>query len=241
MRETGKPGKKGVREMAEETTGGKQTAPRKRQTAAKTTAQTNTPAKARTPQKPKPKPKSRKGVGGRKPAWDELKITKKLDAVRGWTMQGATMEELGDMLGVSTATVYKWQATKPEFAEAVRAGRHVSNGELLNAAFKQSVGFMFTKSMPVKYKVFEKFSVKNKNGVVSEELKQVEKIEMVEVTEFVPPNANLLQFMLTNRLPDQYKKKEHVEHGGTIGQSDYGYMTDEELAAEVAALEKGAE
>lgn len=220
---------------------------RKKKATAKTTTRKKAPAKVKTPpkkqtqEKDAQEPEKPKRKGGRPKLWDELNIPDKLDSVRGWTMQGATMVELAEMLGVSETTVYEWQATYPEFAEAVRAGRNISNGELLNAAFKTSTGFTVTKKVPVKYKVFEKFKVTDpKTGQTGDVLKQVEKIELVEVVDYVPPNANLLQFMLTNRLPDSYKKKEHIEHGGNIGNS-YAYMSDEELEAELAALEGGGE
>lgn len=218
----------------------KETKPAQRKTAAKGKGKTKTPKKEKTPQKATQepeKPKSRKGIGGRKPLWYELDMPSKLDSVTGWTMQGATMEELADMLGVGKTTLYEWRSDYPEFADALRAGRHVSNGELLNAAFRNSTGFKYTEREAVRYKTYEEFR-NPKTGEM--ELKSVEKVKVVDVERFVPANANLLQFMLTNRLPDQYKKKEHVEHAGSIGQGDYGYMTDEELDAALNELEGGS-
>jgi len=196
----------------------------------KTATKKKTPKKA--PQREKKAKTSREGVGGRKELWHTLEMHTKLDAVRGWAMQGATMEELAIMLGVGETTIYKWQAERPEFAKAIRAGRHISNGELLNAAFRNSTGFTVIEKQAIKIKTYEQYTDPKTAETV---LKPVEKVEVVEVESFVAPNAKLLQFMLTNRMPDQYKNKEHVDIVGGAG--GFGYRSDEELEAEIAALE----
>jgi transposase len=45
------------------------------------------------------------------------------------------------MLGVSEATLYRWKGSYPEFREALRVGAREANGEVLNSAFQQSVGY----------------------------------------------------------------------------------------------------
>lgn len=183
------------------------------------------------------KPKAdRKGIGGRKPAWDVLEMETKLDAVRGWAMQGATNTEIADILGINVSTLYEWQNNKPEFAKALRAGRHISNGELLNAAFKASTGFLQPRTVPVKVKTFKAFEVTDqKTGQTGTVLKQVEEVKLVETHDYIQPNANLLQFMLTNRLPNDYQRKENIHHTGNIGR--YENMTDEELEKTLKELE----
>lgn len=203
---------------------------------------TKTAQKATAPKKATQKPekggentKSRKGIGGRPKLWEELEITSKLDAIKGWCMQGATMQELADMIGCGTTTLYEWRRDYPEFAAALRAGRNVANGELLAAAFNASSGFYKPSKVAVKYKTVKVF--KNpKTG--EEELRNVEEVKIVDVMEYVPPNAQLLQFMLYNRLPEHYRKTEHVNvTGNGNGLSN---LSDEELEAELRAME-GAE
>lgn len=217
--------------------------PKTKRTAAKKDA---TPKKAvRQPRKKKApdseaaKPKkSRKGIGGRITAWEANDMSSKLDAVKGWTMQGATMEELAEMLGIGTTTLYKWQKERPEFAKALRAGRHVSNGELLNAAFRASTGFLATKTVAVKIKTYKTFEVTDpKTGQTGTEIKQVEEVVMVPQDEYIQPNANLLQFMLTNRLPQDYQRKESIHHTGSISRFDD--LSDAELEAQLRKYEAG--
>lgn len=137
-------------------------------------------------------------MAGRKPLWDELNMADKLDSVRGWAMQGSTDEDIYTMLGISHDTFYKWKNEKPEFAEAVKKGKYISNGELLNSAFTQSIGFRYKEQVAIKVKAYEKIDGKPM---------PVEKVEVVEVERFAPPNPTMNIFMLKNRLPDQYKDK----------------------------------
>lgn len=211
---------------------GKAASPKKAAAKGKTAAKKKTPQKGA--QKATAPKKSRKGIGGRPELWMELDMAHKLDAVTGWCMQGATMSELAEMLGISEATLYKWRAEIPEFKEALRAGRNVANGGLLASAFKTSTGYHVKSKAAVKYKTYKEF-LNPKTG--EKELKPVEEVKVVDVTEYVAPNAQLLQFMLYNRMPDQYRKTEHVQHSGGI--SDLGYMSDEELEAEMRRYEGG--
>lgn len=146
---------------------------------------------------------------GRKPLWDEMDIPSKLKSIEGWSRLGSTDSEMCEMLGVSQETFYKWKREKPEFAQAIKTGKHESNGELLNAAFNQAQGFFV--------KVTEPMKLRDVDGS--------EYIEMVTYDKYVPPNNTMAIFMLKNRLPDKFKDKQEVGHSGVLPISivvDYG-------------------
>jgi hypothetical protein len=128
--------------------------------------------------------------------WDELNMKDKLDSVCGWAKQGATDEEISKMLGISTATYYEWKKAKPEFMEAIKKGKEVSNGELLNSAFKQATGFYVPTTIVVKLK---------KPVVINNKVYYEEVAETVPSEDYVPPNPTMNIFMLKNRLPESYK------------------------------------
>lgn len=65
-----------------------------------------------------------------------------------------------------------------------------------------------------------------------DELLQVEKLETAEEDVYIVPNAQLIQFMLANRMPEDYKRQHNVKHEGLGGNGIFAHMTDEELAAE---------
>ena len=134
--------------------------------------------------------------------WDQLDMPSKLEAVTGWAKQGATNEELSKMLGISCKLFYEWQNKYSEFCEAIKKGKEVSNGELLNSAFKQSTGFYYTEEQAIKVKCG----------------KDQEKVELIEVEKFMPPNPTMSIFMLKNPLPEQYKDKREIEATGKDGE-----------------------
>jgi hypothetical protein len=138
----------------------------------------------------------------------------KLDSVRGWAKQGSTDEEIAKMLGISTTLLYEWKKDKVEFSEAIKKGKDISNGELLNSAFKQSVGFYYTEQMAVKVRTNEAVPTADGKG---EKYLPAERIEIIEVQKFMPANPTMNIFMLKNRLPDEYKDKRQTELTGKDG------------------------
>lgn len=132
----------------------------------------------------------------------------KLDSVKGWAMNGSTDEELAKMLGISTTLLYEWKKDKPEFADAIKKGKETSNGELLNSAFTQSIGFMYKEQVPVRVKDYK---------LIEGQLKQIERVEVVEIDKYCPPNPTMNIFMLKNRLPEEYKDKHQTELTGKDG------------------------
>lgn len=144
---------------------------------------------------PRKKPEDRVGKG-RKLAWDLLDMPSKIGAVEGWTRQGATIPEIAKMLGVSEFLIYKWQRQKPQFKQALKNGRHVSDGQLLYTAFRQATGYTTTERQTV---------VDPATGELRE----------VEVERYIPPHPTMMIFMLKNRLPNIYKDRhDHVVSGG---------------------------
>lgn len=138
---------------------------------------------------------------GRKPLWDELDMASRLESVKGWALQGSTDTEMMEMIGISHETFYKWKKNKPEFNEAIKAGKFESNGVVLNSAFKQTQGYYV--------KVTEPMKLRDEMGA--------EHIEMVTYDKFIPANSTMTLFMLKNRLPEHYKDKHEQKISGNVG------------------------
>lgn len=149
---------------------------------------------------------------GAKDKWTLLNMDARLDMVKGWARQGALNQEIAEMLGISPELLYKWKREKPEFAEALVKGRHDADGELLNSAFRAASGYYITE---VKKEPIEAL-VHNDDGepVIDEQTgrpkTEVRMVITEEKTKWVKPDAQVLQFMLKNRLPDLYR--ERIEH-----------------------------
>lgn len=182
--------------------------------------------KPKTTKKKKPKKK------GRKNYWDILNMPDKLESVRGWCMQGSTDAEIMKMLGISRETFYKWKRDKLEFADTLKRGKDIANGELLNSAFRQSTGYYIPITQVVKLKKpvmigqepilvdGEPIIVDGKPLMKGGKLVYEEVAELVPATEYVEPNGTMNIFMLKNRMPEQYKDKHEVEHTGSIRLED---------------------
>jgi prepilin-type processing-associated H-X9-DG protein len=149
---------------------------------------------------------------GRKQLYDEMEIDDKLDAIRGWAMAGSTDKEIYTMLEVSKETFYKWKRERPQFADALKKGKHIANGELQNSAYKQAMGYYQTVTEPVKVKRGQDW----------------EEIEMVTYEKFIPANNTMNIFMLKNRMPEVYKDKQHTEHSGGVNISFVDNIPEED-------------
>lgn len=168
--------------------------------------------------------KKKNGKAGRKPYYEIMHIPEKLDSIRGWCMQGSTDADIMKMLGIAKDTFYKWKREKLEFADALKRGKDIANGELLNSAFKQSTGYYVPITVVVKLKkpvliggepVFDSEGKPiiidgkplMKNGKITFE----EVAEEFPTSEYVAPNSTMNIFMVKNRLPEQYKDKHEVD------------------------------
>ncbi len=196
--------------MAENTVKPKQPGKRTKTRKTKSSVKTKT-------RKPKEKSTSArpnlKGKAGRKPLYEVLDIRSKLEAITGWAKQGSTDQELAEMIGVGITTFYEWRKKIPEFYEALKKGKQVANGELINVAFKQSSGFYVVEEVAVKVKDFVTIETAPETADKPAKVRvmEVERVETVPVKRFVNPNAAALIFMMKNRLPNDYKDKVETE------------------------------
>jgi len=175
------------------------------------------------PKKPKKKKPLKSGKRGRKCLYDTLHIREKLEAIRGWCKQGSTDAEIMQMIGISHDTFYTWKKTRSEFSDAIRKGKEISNGELLNSAFRLATGFTVPTTVVVKLKkpvliggepVFIDglpLMVDGKVVMRGGKLAYEEIAEEIPSTEYIPPNPSMGIFMVKNRMPKEYKDKQEVD------------------------------
>jgi hypothetical protein len=100
-----------------------------------------TTKKAQTPVKKKQTPK--KSNAGRKSAYDELEIADKLELIEAWARDGKTDEEIYKSLKVSHDTFYKWKREKPEFADALKSGKEITDYRVEKSLYKRAVGYSY--------------------------------------------------------------------------------------------------
>ncbi|HHE6991295.1 TPA: helix-turn-helix domain-containing protein [Staphylococcus aureus] len=119
--------------------------------------------------------------------YEKLDIVNKLGLVEGWKRDGLTDEQIARNLGVSKHTLIKWKKNIPDFLDAIKKGKEVSDYELENALHKRAVGYYY-----------EEETVTNKG-------------EVVKIRKYEHANPTSLIFALKNRLPHKYRDKVEQE------------------------------
>jgi len=94
---------------------------------------------------------------------------------------GATDKELAEMFGVSIPTLAGWIADRPDFARAVRFGRHLADAKVAHSLHRLAVGY----SHP------EDRVLRSRNGPL-----------VVTVTRHYPPDHRACMSWLSNRRPE---------------------------------------
>ncbi|HCG2410688.1 TPA: helix-turn-helix domain-containing protein [Staphylococcus aureus] len=119
--------------------------------------------------------------------YEKLDIVNKLGLVEGWKRDVLTDEQIARNLGVSKHTLIKWKKNIPDFLDAIKKGKEVSDYELENALHKRAVGYYY-----------EEETVTNKG-------------EVVKIKKYEHANPTSLIFALKNRLPHKYRDKVEQE------------------------------
>lgn len=120
-----------------------------------------------------------------KSKWEYVK--NKLVLIEGWARDGLIDEQIANNLGISVDTFYKYKKKYPEFSEALKKGKEVSDYEVENALFKKATGYIIKLN---KQKV-------TKDG------------DIIEITEemYMQPDTTAQIFWLKNRRPDKWRDK----------------------------------
>lgn len=137
----------------------------------------------------------RKNVGGRPSKYDP----KFIERVKVACRLGGTDEDLAKMLDVSVDTINNWRISRPEFAEALEAGRDIADNRVERTLFQCAVGYEYEEE---KAFLFE--------GVVIKE----------RVKKFAPPQSQAQIFWLKNRRPEKWRdvQKHEIGRAGEFSQ-----------------------
>ncbi len=126
---------------------------------------------------------------------------------------GATDLDLAEMMDVSLRTIRYWRASKPEFAEALVAGKKEADDRVESSLYHRAMGYSH-----------EETDIRVVDGA----------IVMTPVIKHYPPDTTAAIFWLKNRRSADWRDKRETEVSGTLNLND---LTDEELERRLAALE----
>ena len=138
-----------------------------------------------------------------------------------------TIAEICSMVRISERCFYDWQANNAEFADSIARARHqfdeVIVKEAKNSLRKKVNG----------YEVDEKKTVyiNGKDGKPTIK-------EQTTIKKHFQPDTEAIKVVLFNKAPDEYKNRQTNELTGKDGKDLFASLTDEQLEARIAELEK---
>lgn len=164
------------------------------------------------PVKAMPPPAEDKGPG-RPPTYDKA-FAKVAEAL---CLFGATDEEIAAYFQVSVRTVHRWKLEHEEFCHALKNGKNLPDERVERSLYQRSLGTYVVEEQAIKVKVGP----------------NEEKVEIVKVEKYVPPDTTAMIFWLKNRRSKEWKDVRQHEVGGP---GDFTNMTDEEIVSEIERL-----
>jgi len=129
---------------------------------------------------------------------EEGKLENILTLVTKWRGEGAEINEIAEKLGIAEATVYDYQNKFPEFAEALKKGKEIMDGEVEKSLIKECVGYYYEETITTTTAIVDK---------VTGEITALEKVETKTNKRYARPSTTAIAYYLNNRLPKKWKNK----------------------------------
>lgn len=101
---------------------------------------------------------------------------------------GATDHEVADFFNVDVRTIHRWKQNHPSFVGSLRVGKDIADRNVIDACYKRAVGY----THPA-VKIF----CDPKSGAQ----------QIVQYTEYYPPDPGAIRLWLLNRRPAEWKDK----------------------------------
>jgi hypothetical protein len=144
-----------------------------------------------------------------------------------------TIAELCSLSGIAESTYYEWVESKPEFSEAIEKAKEAYDRLLV----KEAKSSLMKKIRG--YTVQETKTVMIDSGKPGPDGKTTPKIkERTVVDKTFQPDTTAIIFALTNKAPEEYKNRQSAELTGKDGKDLFANLSNEELEARIAELEK---
>lgn len=144
-----------------------------------------------------------------------------------------TVEEVCRMVKIAPSTFYSWRSTYPDFFEGLKMAEETRNNFFVAEAKKSLL------------KKIQGYTVKEQHittvgtGKYDANGKEIAKVkEQRTVDKHIQADTSAVIFALCNCDPDNWKNRQNTELTGKGGKDLFGKLTDEELEAKIATLEK---
>lgn len=169
-------------------------------------------------------------AAGRKAKYSDKLVAKICQLIETDTY---TIKEICQFVGIHVATYFEWLNTKPEFSDAVTRAQETRT-DFFAAEAKKSL-----------LKKIQGYTVKEQHittvgtGKYDANRKEIAKVkEQRTVEKHIQADTSAVIFALCNCDPDNWKNRQNTELTGRDGKDLFGKLTDEELEAKIAELER---
>ncbi|MHC2315161.1 hypothetical protein ACVIHC_002207 [Bradyrhizobium diazoefficiens] len=119
---------------------------------------------------------------------------------------GATDAEIADFFEKDERTINRWKVDHPEFCQALKDGKLVSDMEVADRLHQRALGFEYEEAQAHKLK-----TVEYKDG---KRLKETERLEIIMVKRVVPPDTTACIFWLKNRRKVEWRERQEAPQKG---------------------------
>lgn len=113
-------------------------------------------------------------------------------AVEMMATLGMTDAQMADRFKVAPSTFYKWRLDHPEFAQAIEWGKEQSDDRVVCALLQRALGYEHADTYFSSYR----------GEIISQ-----------EYIKHYPPDVMAIMYWLNNRKPNEWKHKQHIQHG----------------------------
>lgn len=86
----------------------------------------------------RPKKKTEPKKAGRPSVYDPKKYP---NQARKLSLLGWTDKKIADFFEVDISTLYKWKLDFPEFSEAIKGGKEMADGEVVESLYNKAIGY----------------------------------------------------------------------------------------------------
>lgn len=171
-----------------------------------------------------------------------------LALLSGWARDGLTDEQIAHNIGISRSTLNEWKKRYPDISDTLKRGKEVVDRIIENAMIKNATGYDYEEVTYVTVEMgreehdelvdakLDEFDEQYPDASREERLSFIASIpktkEVVSkrVTKHKSPETLAQIFWLKNRMPDQWRDKQEINHsGGLESKLDLTGLSVEEL------------
>lgn len=172
-----------------------------------------------------------------------------LTRLEGWAKSGLSVDQIASNIGITRKTLYNWREKHLPILHALRVGREAADFEVENALFKRATGYSYeeetweTVTIPreehdeileVELAVWDEENPnasKNKRDAFILSIPRSKPLLTKVIKKQTPPDTKAIEFFLSNRKPDVWKKQQKIEHSGemTVHNDNMQNLSEQEL------------